>query len=188
MQKRFSLIICSVCLAFVILLGSGFTSANAQTKTSSAKKVTYSWHLVSHSGKGELVKISATALATKPFTDTACLGVALTINPGVNSVQVIMGINNLCGLTVVTISWLYTSTAICAGQAYNGPSNGGNVASLASGTFLTVANDHFISNCIVNGVPIAHTLSFTGTDDGVFAGRKNDFASGRQDVPPVTIP
>ena len=170
------------------MLGNGFANAHAQGNISSAKKVTYTWHLVSHSGKGDLANVSATALATKPFTDTNCLGVALTINPGLNSVQVIMGINNLCGLTVVTISWLYTSTAICAGQAYNGPSNGGNVASLSNGTFLTVANDHYTSNCIVNGVPIAHTLSFTGTDDGVFAGRKNDYASGREDTPPVTIP
>lgn len=123
-----------------------------------------------------------------PFQNSACLGIALTISPRANGGQAIMGVSNQCGLTVDSLRWDYTSTAICAGQAYNGPSNSGSVAQIKSGVFLTVANDQFTSDCFVNGVLVPHTLSFTGTAEGAFAPPARGTASGRIDEPPITIP
>jgi len=194
MKKNFLPLLCPVCLAMIILLGNLFLvypNAHAQGKPQTSNHITYTFHLLSHLiGKGKVHGVSAKVVAKtpKPNVDSPCLGVAMAINPRVNAVQVIMGISNQCGITVVTVQWDYTSTAICNGQAYNGPQSSGSVARINAGVYVTVANDTWDSVCLDNGVPVPHTLSFTGTADGYFAPPYKGSASGREDYPPVTIP
>jgi hypothetical protein len=191
MKKQILLILYSLGLAIAFLLGNLFfvhPGVHAQENPQALKQTTYTFHLISHSGTRQLLTGSTRVLAKIPNADSNCLGIAMTINPGQNSVQVIMGVSNLCGLDVITVRWEYTSTAICNGQAYAGPSNSGGIARIANGVFVNVSNDYWASNCIHDGKLVPHTLSFTGTADGVFPPPFHGTASGRLDVPPVTIP
>ncbi len=178
MKKHFLPLVYSVCLAAVVVLGSLFfvyPRAYAQGKPQTSSHVTYTSHLLSR-------------LVVKGKLYSPCLGIAMTINPRVNAVEVIMGISNQCGIPVVTVLWEYTSTSICDGQAYAGPHSSGSVARINAGVYVNVADDNWSSVCLVNGVPVAHTLYFTGTADGYFAPPYRGSASGREDYPPVNIP
>jgi hypothetical protein len=189
MKKHILAILYAVCFVMALLLGNlfvGYPSAHAHQVS---KQVTYTWHRISSSASGTGSATIVAALPHTPNANSNCLGIAMTINPGTNSVQVIMGISNQCGTTIATIRWEFTSTAICGGQAYSGPSGSGSIAQLANGVFVNVANDHFTSDCLVNGVLVAHTLSFTGTAEGAFPPpHRGNTASGREDVGPITIP
>lgn len=167
------------------------------SKATFASTLPFQYHLL-HSDKivhastlpfqrNESVHRLSVSLHVTPQADVECLGVALTVtNPAAQQINIVMGINNLCGATVSGVDWIYTTTDICNGQAFQGPSNSGNVGSMRSGQFLTVANDAWFAECIdpSDGFPTTFQSSTTGTANGTFGG---NIAFGSRTTPEQTF-